>query len=97
MDRLIKLRPFELLSFVIGVVIMLYSTFNRDEYIYLIGATIGFGGLATFLVTESFGHLAQQRSIISRWMARIFLIPSALISLSVMYLIVRWSIYNAIA
>ena len=97
MERLINLRPFELIAFVTGVVIMVYATINRYEFIYLIGATIGFGGITAFLVTESYGRLAQGRSIFSRWIARIFLVPSTLISVYVLYLIVRWSLYNAVA
>jgi len=90
MEILIRLRPADLLAFPVGVVVMVYAVANRDEILYLVGAAICFGGFTAFLVTEAFGRIAKTRSTVSRWVARVFLVPSLLISGSVLYLLGRW-------
>jgi len=90
MDILIRLRPAELLAFTLGVAVVVFAMANRDENLYLLGAAIGFGGITAFLVTEAFGRIAKTRSAISRWAARIFLVPSLVVSGSVFFLLGRW-------
>ena len=90
MELLIRLRPANLVAFTLGVVVIVYAVANRDEILYLAGAAIGVGGITAFLVTEAFGRIAKTRSIIARWAARIFLVPSMLLSGSVLILIGRW-------
>jgi hypothetical protein len=87
MEILIRLRPANLLAFTLGVLMMVYAMANRGEILYLVGAAIGFGGITAFLVTEAFGRIAKTRSAVTRWLARIFLVPSLLVLVSVFFLI----------
>lgn len=97
MKLLIRLRPFELLSFAMGLLTIIYSAANRDEVIYLLGAALSFWGITAFLVTEAFGELANERSSFSRWVARIFLVLSSFVSVSVLYIIIRWGVHSVSA
>jgi len=90
MEMLIRLRPVELPAFLLGVVVMVYAVANRDEFLYLIGAATGFGGVEAILITEAFGRIAKTRTPIARWVARILLVPSSFILGSVGFLIARW-------
>lgn len=96
METLIRLRPVDLVAFLLGAVAMVYATANRDELLYLLAVAICFGGSTAFLVTEAFGRIAQARSSASRWIARLFLIPSSLVSGSVLFLIVRYSFHHIV-
>ena len=97
MEILIRLRPADLIALPAGVVVMVYAVANRDEILYLVGAATCFGGFAAFLVTEAFGRIANTRSTVSRWVARVFLVPGLLISGSVLYLLGRWGFDHVIA
>ena len=94
MEILIRLRPVCLILFVLGVAVMLHAMANRDEFLYIAAAAFGFSGMTVYLMTESFGRIAQARHSASRWIARILLIPCTLISVSAVVLIVRWSFHN---
>jgi len=92
MEILIFLRSASLPSFVLAVALMAYATFNRNEPLYLTGLAAGSWGITAFLLTESFGRIAQTRSIITRWIARFLLTSTSSISSWVIYLIMRWCV-----
>lgn len=94
MEILIRLRPATLFAFVLGIMLMAQATFNRDESLYLTGLATGFWGITAFLLTESFGRIAQARSAITRWIVRLFLLLTSLISVWVIYLTIRWVLRN---
>ena len=92
METLIRMRPIELLAFALGGFAAAYAVVSRDELVYLIGVALSFGGMTGFLATESFGRLASSRSKSCRWIARLFMVPSLLISLVLLVVIGRWAL-----
>jgi hypothetical protein len=56
---------------------------------FLAFAVLAHASLCFFIATEAFGPVARQRSLFSRWMARVLLVPSLAVAVgSCAYLLV---------
>ena len=94
MNPLFYVRMLAIVGLAVGGVTMGYAVANRDESLYLTAAAVCFGGLATFLGTEAFGRIARGRSRLSRWVARVFLLPCCLIAAAAIFALVQAGLRN---
>ena len=77
---MIRLRPFFLLAFIVGLAGMFILPFEID-LAWIIGSAVAFSALWAFVLTEGFGSFERKRTKIERWSARIFLVPLTIVSL----------------
>lgn len=77
-DTLIRLRPIWVVQFFGGLLVALAVYSPDRRLIFQVALLLSFLGLALFSLTEGFGPLSVKKSVVTRWVARIFFVMVSL-------------------